>query len=182
MPNFATERTTIVDEFEIIKILKAVKDDWKLLWAVAIAWETGARISELIQLKPKDFSEEGHMWVISIPTLKQRYKIHGEAPRRLLKIKKDNIYEKIIKPLNDKQPDFDKRVINVSDGYLRKKIRLRYPDVYFHWFRHSRATLWSKKFDIFALKYAMGWKDITMANRYVHQEDMANKMAELQDD
>lgn len=179
MPKISVIRDHIVDEFEIIKILNAVKDDKRLRFAVAIAWETGARISELLQLRQKDFSEEGDLWIVSIPTLKQRTKIHGQAPKRLLKIEKDNIYEKLIKPVLDKQIDPLKPILNTDRFTLAHTLKRKYPDIYFHWFRHSRSTLWSRKLDIFTLQYAMGWQDIRMANIYVQQEQMSNKMGEL---
>ena len=62
---------------------------------------------------------------------------------------------------------------------LAEKLKRRYPDVYFHWFRHTRSTIWSRRLDIFTLQYAMGWKDIRMANAYVHQEQMSKKMGEI---
>lgn len=180
MPKIDVIRDHIVDEYEIVRILKVVKDDAKLLFAVAIAWETGARISELIQLRAKDFSEENDLWVVSIPTLKQRVKLHGQAPKRLLKIRKDQIYEKIISPMLKNQKDIDKPIVLPNTRFsLAEKLKRRYPDVYFHWFRHSRATIWSRKLDIFTLQYAMGWQDIRMANAYVHQEQMSKKMGDI---
>jgi integrase len=177
MPKISVIRDNIVDEFEIVRILQKVKGEQRLLFAVAMAWETGARVGELVQLRQKDFSEEGDLWLCSVPTLKQRVKIHGQEPKRLLKIKKDDIYEKIIKPIVLKQTDPNKPIVfpNTRD-MLASKLKRKYPDVYFHWFRHSRATLWSRKLDIFTLQYAMGWQDIRMANIYVHQEQMSNKM------
>jgi len=181
MPKITTPRDRIVDEFEIVKILKACKDDKKLLFAVAIAWETGARISEIIQLRQKDFSEEGIFWIVSIPTLKQRTLIHGKAPIRNLAIKKDQIYEKIIKPELLKQTNPEKAIVfPYSRNSLAEKLKVRYPDVYFHWFRNSRATIWSRTFDIFTLQKSLGWKDIRMANVYVLNEQTLNKMKELQ--
>lgn len=181
MPKITTPRDHIVDEFEIIKILKACKDDRKLLFAISIAWETGARIGELIQLRTKDFSEQGDYWVVSIQTLKQRVLVHGKPPRRTLFIKKDQIYEKIIKPELLKQTNPDKPIVFPNSiNTLENKIKVRYPDVYFHWFRHSRATIWARTFDIFTFKDAMGWKDIRMANHYVHSEGLGKKMRELQ--
>jgi len=177
MPKISVIRDNIVDEFEIVKILKAVKDDPKLMFSVAVAWETGARVGELVQLRKKDFSEEDGMWLVSVPTEKQRTRIHGQMPKRLLKMKKDQIYEKIIKPMLDKQKDSEKPIIFPDNAdAMSKRLKSRYPDVYFHWFRHSRATIWSRKLDIFILQYAMGWRDIRMANIYVHQEQMSGKM------
>jgi len=179
MPKISVLRDNIVDEFEIVKILKSVKNDPELLFAIAIAWETGARIGELVQLRPKDFSEQGNLWLCSVPTEKQRTKIHGQQPKRLLQIKKDQIYEKIIKPHISKQKDPDRPIVFKSSGdCLSKRMKSKYPDVYFHWFRHSRATLWSRVFDIFTLQYAMGWQDIRMANIYVHQQQMSRKMGD----
>jgi integrase len=181
MPKITTPRERIVDEFEIVKIINACKDDRKLRFAVAIAWETGARISELIQLRQKDFSEQGDFWLVSIPTLKQRTLIHGQAPRRILHIKKDGLYEKVIKPILLKQLYPDKAIVFPNSRQsLSDKLKRRYVDVYFHWFRNSRATLWSEKFDIFTLQEAMGWRDIRMANIYVRQRAMGLKMEELQ--
>ena len=180
MPKITTPRETIVDEFEIVKILKAVKDDRKLLFAVAIAYKTGARISEILQLRPKDFSEEGDQWIVSIPTLKQRVLVHGQAPKRVLPITKDAIYDKIIKPELEKQTDREKPVVfPYSRQTLSDKLKRRYPDVYFHWFRHSFSTSKSRKVDIFELQYALGWKDIRMANTYVHQEQMTRRLKGL---
>ena len=180
MPKIANPRDNIVDEFEIVRILKVLKDDAKLMLAVAIAWETGARISELLQLRQKDFSEEGNLWICSLPTLKQRTMIHGQIPKRILKIKKDQIYDKIIKPALLRHGESEKIIVfdNTRDS-LEKKLKVRYPEVYFHWLRHSRATIWSRKMDIFTLQYAMGWKDIRMANIYVHQEQMSKKMGDI---
>jgi integrase len=181
MPKIDCVRERIVDELEIGKILNAAQDDPKLLLAVAIAWETGARIGEIVQLRQKDFSEEGDLWLISVPTLKQRVKIHGQAPKRNLKIKKDGVYDAVIKPMLDRQKDPNIPLfLNNSQETLRNKLKRRYPDVYFHWFRHSRATIWSRKYPIFTLQYAMGWQDIRMANIYVHQEQMSNKMGVLE--
>jgi integrase len=181
MPKIANPRDNIVDEFEIVKILKACKDDFKLVLALALAWETGGRISELLQLRPKDFSEEGNLWVCSMPTLKQRVLIHGKIPNRILKIKKDEIYFKIIKPALLRQQDSDKCILFPHTTHsLEKKLKVRYPDVYFHWLRHTRATIWSRRHNIYTLQYAMGWKDIRMANVYVHQEQMSMKMGETE--
>lgn len=183
MPKISVVRDRIVDEYEIVKILKTLKDQPKLLFAVAIAWETGARVSEITQLRSKDFSEEGNLWVVSVPTLKQRIKLHGQAPKRILKIKQDQIYEKIISPILKTQKDVEKPIVfpNSRDTLL-KNLKARYADIYFHWFRHSRATLWSRKLDIFTLQYAMGWQDIRMANIYVHQGQMSKKMGDLLSD
>ena len=179
MPKISVLRENIVDEYEIVTILKACKDDRKLLFAVAIAWETGARIGEILQLRLKDFSEENNMWLVSVPTEKQRHKIHGQAPKRNLKIEKDGIYNKIIKPFLSIQTDAVKPLLMPYSRFtLSHKLKRRYPNIYFHWFRNSRATLWSRKMSIFVLQYAMGWQDIRMANIYVHQEVMANRMAE----
>jgi integrase len=181
MPKISVIRDKIVDEYEIVKILKACRNDRKLLFAVAIAWETGARISELIQLRAKDFSEEGNYWVVSIPTLKQRTLIHGRAPKRNLFIKRDNIYERVIKPILLLQKDSEKPIVLPnSKNTLENKIKRRYPDVYFHWLRHSRCSIWARTFDIFTLQKSMGWRDIRMANIYVHQESLGKKMKELQ--
>jgi integrase len=180
MPRIDVVRDNIVDEFEIAKIFNAVKDEPKLLLAVAIAWETGARIGEIVQLRQKDFSEQGDLWVVSIPTLKQRIKIHGQAPKRVLQIKIDRFYHAIIKPALDSQKDANIPLfLSNTQQTLRNKLKRRYPDVYFHWFRHTRATLWSRKLDIFTLQYAMGWQDIRMSNIYVHQEQMSMKMGGL---
>jgi integrase len=180
MPKINVIRDNIVDDFELLRILKACKDDKKLLFAVAIAWETGARISEIIQLRPKDFSEEEGMWIVSVPTLKQRQMVHGQAPKRILPIKKDWVYEKVIKPELLRQKDMDKPVVFPYSRFdLSKKISRRYPDVYFHWFRHTRSTMWSRKVSIFQLQYLMGWRDIRMANTYVHQEQMAQQLKGL---
>jgi integrase len=171
-----------VDEFELLKILKACKDDRKLLFFVAIAWKTGARIGEIVQLRPKDFVEEGDNWIVSIPTLKQRTLIHGQAPKRNLPITKDWVYEKAIKPMLLKQTEMDRPVVFPnSQENLRNKLKARYPDVYPHWFRHSFATIQSrkKKITIFQLQYALGWKDIRMANLYVHQEQMTQGLKGL---
>jgi integrase len=180
MPKITTPRDNIVDEYEIVKILSAVKDDKKLLFAVAIAWETGARISEILQLRPKDFSEEGNSWIVSIPTLKQRQMVHGQLPKRKVPITKDQIYEKIIKVELLKQTDQEKPIVFPGTRQtIADKLKRRYPDVYFHWFRHTRSTLWSRKLDIFKLQYCMGWKDIRMANTYVHQEQMTQQLKGL---
>lgn len=137
MPKIETVREHIVDEYEIVKILKTLRDEPKLMFAVAIAWETGARIGEVVQLRAKDFSEEENLWICSVPTEKQRVKIHGQQPKRMLKINKDQIYEKIIKPIVSKQTDLEKPIVLPnSQETLRNKLKRRYPDVYFHWLRH----------------------------------------------
>ena len=180
MPKISVQRDNIVDEHEIIKILRTCKDDRKLMWAVAVAWKTGARIGEIIQLRGKDFSEEGDRWIVSVPTLKQRTLIHGQVPKRYLPITTDWIYDKIIKPELLKQTVQDKPIVFPnSQETLRNKLKVRYPDVYFHWFRHSRSSIWSRKVDIYKLQYCMGWKDIRMANIYVHQENMAQQLKGL---
>jgi integrase len=180
MPKITTPRENIVDIYELVKILKTLSDEPKVRFAVAIAWETGARIGEIVQLRKKDFSEEPNFWLCSVPTEKQRTKRHGQQPKRLLKITKDPIYNKIIKPFLEKQEELDKSLIFPNtQSTLRKKLKRRYPDVYFHWLRHSRATIWSNKLDIFTLQYALGWQDIRMANIYVHQEQMSRKMGDM---
>lgn len=179
MPKINNPRDHIVDEFEIGKILNAVQDDKPLLFAVAMAYLTGARISEILMLRAKDFTDDGIFWSVSVPTLKQRMKIHGREPRRLLIIKKEKIYEMVIRPHLDRQVDLTRPLLFPnSRTALADRLRTRYPDVYFHWFRHTRATLWSRnvKGDIFKLRYIMGWQDIRMANRYVHNQNMAQSL------
>ncbi len=137
MPKIVNPRENIVEEFEMVKILKAVQRDKKLMFAVAIAWETGARISEILQLRVKDFTDDGPEWTVSIPTLKQRIKIHGREPRRIIPIKKDRIYELVIKPYLDNHTDPNKTLLfPYTRRGLADKINKKYPDVYFHWFRH----------------------------------------------
>jgi len=179
MPKITNPRDNIVDEFEIVKILKACRDDSKLLFAVAIAYKTGARISEILMLRAKDFSEQEGLWIVSVPTLKQREKIHGREPRRELPIMKDQIYEKIIKPFLEKHRDCPNPILYPETRHtLKGKLKRRYPDVYFHWFRHTVSTriARSKKMDTFELQHAMGWKDIRMATRYIHNQNMAQRL------
>jgi integrase len=177
MPKINNPRDNIVDEFEIGKILNACRDDSKLLFAVAIAYKTGARISEIIQLRARDFSEQEGLWLVSIPTLKQRYKVHGREPRRELPITKDKIYEVIIKPFLDKNKDSPNELVYPETRHtLKGKLKRRYPDVYFHWFRNSASTRFSRTLDIFELQSAMGWKDLRMANRYVLNRNMSQRL------
>lgn len=137
MPKINNPRDHIVDEFEIGKILNAVQDDKPLLFAVAMAYLTGARISEILMLRAKDFTDDGIFWSVSVPTLKQRMKIHGREPRRLLIIKKEKIYEMVIRPHLDRQVDLTRPLLFPnSRTALADRLRTRYPDVYFHWFRH----------------------------------------------
>jgi integrase len=177
MPKITNPRNNIVDEFEIKKIFNAVGDEPKLLFAVAIAYKTGARISEIIQLRAKDFSEQEGLWIVSIPTLKQRYKIHGSPPRRELPITQDKIYKIIIKPFLDKNKDSPNPLVYPETRHtLKSKLKRRYPDVYFHWFRHGASTRFSRTLDIFELQSAMGWKDLRMANNYVHNRNISQRL------
>jgi hypothetical protein len=153
MPKINNPRDNIVDEFEIGKILNAIQDDKPLLFAVAMAYLTGARISEILMLRAKDFTDDGVFWSVSVPTLKQRIKIHGREPRRTLIITKEKIYDKVVKPYLDRQVDLTRPLLFPnSRTALADRLRTRYPDVYFHWFRHCVSE------DTKILTVS-GWKD-----------------------
>lgn len=161
-------RDDIIREEEMIQTLKNTnKLDVQAL--LSILWLTGARISEALNVKGKDIEDCGEYLSISFITLKQRVKEGQLMPRRTLKILKGTIYYNIIKEYINKSRIYPElKLFNKTDTYYWKYMKMANPNIHFHLFRHSLATLASDKVDVFDMKEWFGWKKMDMAVNYVH--------------
>jgi integrase/recombinase XerD len=133
---------------------------------VALAYATGARVSELIQITKEDISiEEGYM-NISCKVLKKRKK-DEQNQRRLAIVRLDETW--VITPINELLAESlpGKPLINYNRVTLYRWLKGK-TGINPHGFRAIRATHLAKKgFTAHQLKHFFGWSSVSPSDYYV---------------
>jgi integrase len=170
MPKIKTIREDIISPEELKETIRRCPTR-EMQAFVAILAVTGARISEIVRsIKAKDIEIiDEESWSISIVTLKHRPKAWEILPRRVLKLQRDVLFEKVIRPfLNESKFKGDMLIFPKSSAFYSKQLKKANPMVYPHLFRHTLATRLAEFVSPFDLKEWFGWKKIDMAEIYVH--------------
>ena len=168
----------IILEFTYPRRLKFLCPFTLIIYRTAILFDTGARISELMELKRCDIKFDKFGAILRIPTVKRR---------------SDNMFRSI--RINASLPSLEKWLIQIpdkSDQYVwteikNKNKRMSYDsayvmikytmkmsgikkNIYPHIFRHSSVTYWhAKGLPEGVLKKRVGWTaDSNMLRRYSH--------------
>jgi len=147
---------------------------------IALAWLTGARISELLLLKRGDFSidEEKRELRIAIPTLKRKDLRKRELIFDIDKdpFIKDIIIPRVLKFKKDKSVIFH-RSRRLYDMRLRKLNELLWGNdtkkwLTFHYLRHSRITWLARKrrLNVWEIQSFTGHKRSSSLDAYVIPE------------
>ena len=132
----------------------------------ALAYATGARVSELISITRKDVKEDKDYMQISCPVLKKRI-VTTENSTRIALVRGDEDW--LVVPIRElcvgKQPT------DLLVPYYRTKVyRLLIKNFEFnpHFFRKLRAThLAQKGFTAHQLKHFFGWASVSPSDYYV---------------
>lgn len=169
MPKIKVIREDLISEEELrTTILNARSREIKAF--ICFLALTGGRISEVRGIRGKDIEViDDNSWSVNVVTLKQRQKDWEIPKRRTLKIVRDSLFEKIIRPyINEGNFKGEMFLFPHSSVFYWKQLKLANPNVYPHLFRHTLATAFSERVDVWDLKEWFGWKGLNMANEYVH--------------
>ena len=158
---------------------------------ISLLWDSGARASELLLLKIKDFqrSKDQLYATLNIDIGSKNYKNRGvvligdsvvlvdEWKRDKERDPDDFLFigigkEKPGKPLNYEDLRMVLNKVRARSG-LTKKIAP-------HLFRHSAATRWATEIPPQVLVKQMGWASVKMADNYTHMDQKGQIMAILQ--
>lgn len=183
MPKIKVNRDTYLDNEEVLETIKA-SNNRQIRGIIAILWLTGARISEVLQMKGRDLNklEDEDALEINMTTLKRGNK-SGIKDKRKIKIPTDNVFFEYFRSwVNERKPLEDERVFTYSRKWVWRKMKEANPDVYPHFFRHSFYTLMGDKADAFTLKTHAGWRKLETANNYVHPKDASDTIMRIQKD
>lgn len=145
---------------------------------ILIFWDSGARLSEVLNTKIKDYTPNQYGVNLFIPiskTRKRNIQLMESAPDVVAYLNQHPLRK------NPDAPFFYKdRPFGEALGFqgVRKMLRLLKNKVKLnkkcnpHWFRHSRLSLEAKDLTDPYLKQFAGWsKTSTMASRYIHLSD-----------
>jgi integrase len=164
-----------LEKSEVLKIIDKAKNN-QLKAIISMMILTGARISEILELRARDvWTDENYLYIRMI-VLKKRESTNTEIIRKVPKGMYFVIHiKKWINEDNEFQPDdflFEYRRQTVWK-YL-KEIE---PDINPHLFRHTLATWMGRRVDAFTLKDWFKWSNLNMATKYVHNKDSVNAFA-----
>lgn len=173
--NKQTPRSQILEPNDVEKLI-ATSQDLREKLTIALLFQTGARITELMSLRIKDIMLSNGRLLVTLVN----FKTNGQT--RVIPVgdaKTILIYEEFLKThperLNQEAPLFVtsknlvKKHASIRNGLLRlaKTTGIDKP-VNPHHFRHSRFTLWGEQgFTERELVYLGGWTSSDMVGRYV---------------
>lgn len=170
---------TITDE-EMLKILDALKErDIHAYRIVLFGALTGCRFSEAASLKWGDISSERGITFRDTKNKSSRtIPVSGELEKLFLSMDKEKNVDIVFKNSHGvrykESPQAFKNVIRelgLNEGHDRLN-RISY-----HSLRHTVATKLAKNLDIRTLMDTMGWKQVSMAARYMHGDEDKKKAA-----
>ncbi|MFH1326991.1 MAG: tyrosine-type recombinase/integrase [archaeon] len=148
------------------KILKKAKYDLKII--LALAFDSGMRVTELVNIKVGDFSNDFKELVIR----DEASKTFGRKIKLMLCA--DQVKE-YVKKLDLKPDDFICKIhpsmINPELNKLGKEVlnpeQIKFKSLSLYDFRHSSACFWLPRYKSeSALKYRFGWKKSDMIHYY----------------
>lgn len=183
MPEIKTKRDTYLDNEEVLETIKA-SNNREIRAIIAILWLTGARISEVLQMKGRDLNklEDEDALQINMTTLKAGNK-SGIRDKRKIKVPTDNIFFEYFRSwVNERRPLEEERIFTYSRQWVWEKMKEANPNIYPHFFRHSFYTKMGDKVDAFTLKTHAGWRKLETANNYVHPKDAPDTIMKIQKD
>lgn len=163
-PNTKPKPVETITEKEVDKLVnEASKLKYKTL--IAVLYETGARINEILNVKIKDIIEDEYGFKIIIKTAKTTpgaarvIKYSGLLARWLQEHPEKENPEAYLFPVSYKT--FYNYITRLSRRVLKRKV---HP----HMLRHSRATHLLKYLSPSTVMKIMRWNDIRMVKRYEH--------------
>ena len=165
-------RTRVLTSEEMDTILSELVDrDIKAWRLVKLAMLTGCRASEAFKLRWRDVDfEAGTLRFVDTKNKETRNLSMSTAMTELLKSCGPGEHDAIVFPRADGRPHVEaphhfKEVVKQQKMNDGRDPRDR---ISFHSIRHTVATALAVKLDIRSLMDVMGWKQVSMAARYVH--------------
>lgn len=178
MPKIKGVREDILSEEEVLSMIdRCVELEEKSL--ISLLFLSGARISEILSLKKKDFWTDGNHLMIRIPSLKRKEVIPYKHTL-FLPLNRDPYISHIIYQV--KSIEFSsQKVWSYSRNRAWRLIKRLDKESWLHLFRHTRATLLAEKGATEAQLCAwFGWVDGRPAKNYVQRsEKIAKTLADL---
>lgn len=181
MPKIKVNRDSYLDNEEVLESIKN-SNNKQVRAIMALLWLSGARISEVLQLKGRDLNklDNEEALIIKMPTLKRRNKSAVNRKRRV-KIPTDNLFFQYFRTwVNNRRPLEEQRIFTYSRQWVWEKMKEANPDIYPHFFRHSFYTKLGDKADAFTLKAHADWANLETANKYVHPKDAPETIFQLE--
>lgn len=178
MPKIKGMRDDVLSEEEVMEMINKC-DSLEEKSLISILYLSGARISEILSLKKKDFWTDDNHLMIRIPSLKRKEVIPYKHTL-FLPLNKDPYISHIIYQV--KSIEFaNQKVWSYSRNYAWRIIKRLDNNSWLHLFRHTRATLLAEKGATEAQLCAwFGWVDGRPAKNYVQRsEKMAKTLSDL---
>lgn len=152
---------------------------------IAMIYLTGARISEVLALKPEDITVEGEFMVVTLRTKKKR---RGVLIRKVPVSLRENrelvtVFADWFKWVRQDQPIFYSErdpAKPIGQIWAWKILKRACPDMWLHLLRHIRLSELATKLNPFELMAYAGWTDVRPAMTYVHLgwKQLAKRMSE----
>lgn len=152
--------------YEKIKQMISTCPDKEAQSIAALAYGSGARVSELNHIKKIDIQTEGNYMSITCLVLKKRYKTKANQSRiALIRLDETWLTEPINRLLIGKQ---DQDVLIPMYRMKIYRILMKHFDFYPHFFRALRATHLSRMgMTAHQLKHFFGWSTVAPSDYYV---------------
>jgi len=153
-------------EKDCSKIINFVDVDTKVI--LSLAFDTGARVTELMNIKVSDFEDE-------FKSLNIRDETSKTFGRKIKIMLCSDVVNEYIKKLNlgkedffcRKNPSMVNRSLNQAGKRILKPEQIKYKNLTLYDFRHSSACFWLIRYKSeMALKYRFGWRKSEMIHYY----------------
>lgn len=168
MPRILTERYHLISPKEIVETLNNIKNESVRAY-VFLLYKTGARKSEIKEVRRKDIEYNDEYWTIKLITLKQRKRKFGID--RVLKIVRDGLFDKVLLPYIEKFKNPEEILFKASKQYYFKALKMANPNLYPHFFRHNLACMLSEYCDTISLQQWFGWRRLDMVLNYTRKRN-----------
>ena len=177
-PNELLQPGEMLKEKDIIKILKLCRNETEKT-IIALLWDTGARIEEILTLSTENFHREKDYYMITLA---------GKTGVRFIPCYWSvDILDSFLKKShdhlfwNEHHNEFSKKNVEKFLNRLEKHSKVE-KHLHAHLFRHSRATFFAKFLTDRQMTYYFGWSPFShMPARYTHLNgyDLVDRIKEI---
>jgi integrase len=174
MPAYSFTRDDILTQNEVRTMIEQADEPW-LKALISALYIYGARIIELLKLKSSDFwwEEDGKYLVVHLGVKKRREKGAFKAYSHDLRVNRDTPFlsylTNYLATIPKDSPLWDTTIY--SPWVVWNEIKKLNPNCSPHIFRHTRATLLTRKgASPIELMEWMGWKSVAMTDTYIHRD------------
>jgi integrase len=168
MPTYNFTREDVLSQSEVSSMLNNAEEDW-LKALISTLYIYGCRISEALKLRGKDFWwEEEKYLVVHLGVLKRRERGAFKEYSHNLRVNKDTVFLSYLTNFLSKIPNDSLLWEDISSWMAWDKIKKLNPKCSPHIFRHTRATLLTRRgASPVELQEWMGWRSTAMTDAYI---------------